>query len=256
MGIKQRFSPFFLLHVGSLCVLNHAITCNQLILFIKSFNIMHNNSFDRYKDWQLENYENREQFPMEGDIVILKFINTKRMRQSLHTKDHLKNYQDFLIWAIVMGVIDEETYDTLSLENYGNKHAAEKIFPEVINFRDALYDIIHNYLHRRVCQPAAINIFNSVNREAGKCLQFITTEDGPEQTWVKMSEEFEFPLWKVVKLAEKFILSDDLKRVKMCDCGNLFTDSSRRKNRGWCSAACRSSHWSRLYYGRRKELIG
>jgi predicted RNA-binding Zn ribbon-like protein len=218
---------------------------------------MYKDKCTRVMENRAEQYENRERCPLDGDIPVLQFVNTKKYRGTPQEKDYLKNYDDFLNWAYDSKVIEQAAFKKLCFESYCEVTYASKIFDQVISMRESLYALIICLMEEIAPYHQQLNLFNLVNDEANKHRRLDMNGDGMWEVWIKPEEEIAFPLWKIVKQATQFLMLVNGKQVKKCGCGNLFPDRSKNNTRRWCKRlTCGSRYWSKEYSQRKKVVNG
>jgi predicted RNA-binding Zn ribbon-like protein len=203
-----------------------------------------------------ELYANRDKFPMDGNIPVLQFINTIHRRDTEGRRDYLKKYDDFLDWAYDAKVLEEAEYNNLCFESYCYFPEAEKVFEQMASARSCFNDLVVCLMEGVVPYPGTITHFNSYFEEVKKHVSLNMNGYGMLEVWVGTKDQLAFPLWRLIKSAQNFLMTTDGQFIKKCKCGNLFIDRSKNGKRRWCNpATCGSAYWSKEYYQRKKLLV-
>ncbi|MCR8558528.1 CGNR zinc finger domain-containing protein [Mucilaginibacter sp. BJC16-A38] len=203
-----------------------------------------------------ELYANRDKFPMDGDIPVLQFINTIHRSDTDGRRDYLETYDDFLDWAYDAKVVEEAEYNNLCFESYCYFPEAEKVFEKVIDARNCINDLVVSLSEGVAPYPGTITNFNTHFEEVKKRIVLNMNGYGMLEVWVGTKDQLAFPLWRLIKSAQNFLMTMDGQFIKKCKCGNLFIDRSKNGKRRWCNpATCGSAYWSKEYYRRRKKCV-
>lgn len=197
-----------------------------------------------------------DRFPMEGDILLLQFINTYRNRNSDHRKDLLENYERFLTWCLEFKLTDPDEHNVLTLEGQCYAHEAAVVWQHAVQLREIMHEFICSPMRGREIHEVAMFFFNDIIREANAHLRFELNDNRPQQAWFDTDEQLAFPLWKLAKQAAWLLESKEFDRIKKCRCGNLYLDSTHGKNRRWCNPqACGQASRMREYRKRMEVSI-
>jgi predicted RNA-binding Zn ribbon-like protein len=148
-----------------------------------------------------------ENVPLWGNDLALDFANTTEGAD----KDHLRTYDDLVIWARRTGALPA------TVRPRGDLSRGRAL-------RDAIYGVFAAGDRR------ALKVLLRFHAEA---VAHGTIEDGE---WVWSGRDPDRPLWPVAVAAVDLLRSDRLARVKECaNCSWLFVDASRNGSRRWCS---------------------
>jgi predicted RNA-binding Zn ribbon-like protein len=100
-------------------------------------------------------------------------------------------------------------------------------------------------------------VMTSLNRRLSKAMSHIALRSPGDRVTVGWDDvrRLDRPLWPLLKAATDLLSSSDVGRLRVCanpECGWLFLDQSRKRNRRWCSMReCGSRAKARAYYRRR-----
>lgn len=207
---------------------------------------------ERYKPERQWPANSSDPFPMEGDILILQFINTHRNRDTNYGKDLLEDYGDFLNWCWEFGVVDAEEHETLSQEGYCYAHEANVVWQRARKLRFAMREFICCPMRGREIREVDLFYFNELVNEADTHLRFELDDNRPRQAWFEIDEQLGGPLWKLVKQAVYLLESKAFDHIKKCRCGNLYLDTTHGKNRRWCNPLTCGQNTRMKAYRKRK----
>ena len=206
----------------------------------------------RFMPQRILRYGNTDLCPLDGDIPVLQFLNTHRYRGSARAENYLNTYDDFITWCYEIRLIDQDVYNVLELESYCYVSEAVSIVNQVIVIREMLYELIYCIVNDEQVHPIVIDEFNAINDEANKHLCFAITAYGLREVWRNVHEEMAYPLWRIIKCAGQFLISEDVKFIKKCRCGSLYLDKTKNSNRRYCNPfTCGSACRSKQYYKRK-----
>lgn len=197
-----------------------------------------------------------ETIELEGGWLCLNFTNTVSNRFKEPLLDYLQGPAEWLLWTKRLQLASPVEIDQMEKFARDHEKLARDQLVEIINFREALYNIFHAISHH--AQPAKNNI-ELFNRQLSGTLQKLTLNIYPHgvvgENWKVTDRNLLIPLYPIVKSAYELLISYLLPRVKECDnCGWLFLDQSKNKSRRWCSMhTCGSSDKSKRYYRKRKS---
>jgi predicted RNA-binding Zn ribbon-like protein len=198
-------------------------------------------------------YDERDKCPLDGDVAVLRFVNTLHQRATEKKKEYLKNYDSFLDWALDAELVEERTYKSLCAESYCYFYEAGEVFKQAINFRECLNHLVLSLIAGVPPGAGPVNTFNQFYTEVKAHRSFNMNGYGMLEIWVDTDEKIAYPLWKIIKMSKDFLSTVDGKYIKQCQCGNVFLDRSKNGKRRWCNGeTCGSAYWSKQYYGRRK----
>ncbi|MDF2433779.1 MAG: hypothetical protein JWP44_3410 [Mucilaginibacter sp.] len=208
----------------------------------------------RFTTHRILRYGNVDLCPLDGDIPVLQFLNTRRNRGTGAAKNYLNTYDEFITWCYEIRLIDQNTYNKLCTERYRYVNEAASNVNKVINAREMLYELIYCIMNDEPVHPATLDEFNWINNKANGHLCFAITAYGLQEVWFNIDEEMAFPLWRMIKCAEELFTSGDMKLIKKCQCGSLFLDRTKNKNRRYCNpSTCGSPSRAKAYYQRKRR---
>jgi predicted RNA-binding Zn ribbon-like protein len=134
--------------------------------------------------------------------------------------------------------------------------AASVLFQRSMALREMIFRILSAVAACRKVSQADVETFNAAVRRSNAC-SLVTPGDGKAAwQWLDKSSDADRLIGKIVRSAVELLTSGDIQRMKQCvadECGWLFIDDSRSRNRRWCEMrTCGSRHKARAYYQRKK----
>jgi predicted RNA-binding Zn ribbon-like protein len=89
-------------------------------------------------------------------------------------------------------------------------------------------------------------------------IAILLTPKGFTWSWQTEKSALDRMLWSIARSSAELLTSEDINRVGRCEddrgCGYLFYDTSRNKNRRWCSMeSCGNRAKAKRYYQRRSQ---
>lgn len=191
--------------------------------------------------------------------LCLDFINTVGWRGRPEPTEHLRSYDDFLVWSQIAGLLGDTERRTLGRRSRRRPSDAEDALRRVRAVREALYQLL---VDRGASRPPKASAVRLVNRELARapdrCRLAIR---GGRLAWAtdSASDALLRPLWPVLWSATDLLttLPTASEQVKECageGCGWLFLDTSRNGSRRWCSMSyCGNRAKASRFYARSKS---
>ncbi|MGN6398342.1 MAG: CGNR zinc finger domain-containing protein [Mucilaginibacter sp.] len=212
---------------------------------------------ERYRPERQWPANSTEPFPMEGDILMLQFVNTFRNRSTGDRKDLLHDYECLLAWCCEFGIISHDEYQVLELEGRCYEHEAAVVWQRAVKLRESMHQFIYSPMRGREIHEVDLFYFNELVNDANAHIRFELDNNRPRQAWTDMEEQLAAPLWKLVKHAVDLVNSKAFDYVKKCQCGNVYLDTTHGKNRRWCNPlTCGQTARMKTYRKRRQEGEG
>lgn len=137
----------------------------------------------------------RRAYLRDGRNAALNFINTCKKDQKGVYRDLLGNYPQFLNWCQEAGVIDDELWAQLDVEQYCYEPQAKAVFAEAKNLRTILSDVFNSLARRERPAELWLGFFNQWVKTANSHLHYQPGARGLEQYWADINEELSPPLW-------------------------------------------------------------
>ncbi len=176
-------------------------------------------------------------FDFSSGSLCLDFTNTWEDRDQ-PTKDHLRDYNDWLNFAHEAAIIEGEDKRTLGL--YQDQHPEE--VNEALEFawrvREVLFRIFVAHIQSQEPQASDLDHLNRAFSESLPHQRLRPFDDRYQWVWNKEINSPLAPIRPILQSAVELLTSKDLPRVRLCGgacCTWLFLDQSRNGSRRWCS---------------------
>ena len=193
-------------------------------------------------------------FKLIGGALCLDFTNTVGWRGRTTQEELLNNYEDLLLWAKYVNILNEREYDTLLQIASKSPVQKEDVYRRAITLRESIYLIFSTTSQKKVPRINDIDVLNKELSIAHNHLILSYTEQGYLLELQSDEMELDQMLWFVAKSASELLVSDNLNRVRKCkseECGWLFLDLSRNRSRRWCDMKdCGNRMKARRFYER------
>jgi predicted RNA-binding Zn ribbon-like protein len=178
-----------------------------------------------------------------GGAAVLDFVNTVDPRLGPQARDFLKTPDDLEKWAAYAGIA----------AGVRVRGAAE--LGRVLELREALYRIFGAIARDQPPGQADLDVVHATYMQTLAHARL--ARDGGTYRWrVKPSVSVDALLHPLLESALDLLDSNALRHVKVCDgeeCGWLFLDTSRNRNRRWCSmSSCGARAKMRRYRARNR----
>ena len=192
-----------------------------------------------------------------GGTLCLDFVNTVNWHISNTPDELLKDYEDFVVWGVHVGILSNDQATILREASQQRAQIARAVVDDAIALREALFRLFLAKIQNQPVAPKDLAHFNSILEQADTRLQL---------TYADAKYKWEFPLqldciqWPVVWSAAVMLTSEHLDSVRMCEgpgCGWLFLDTSRNQRRRWCSMdSCGNRAKAKRHYEKSKSEDG
>jgi predicted RNA-binding Zn ribbon-like protein len=172
-----------------------------------------------------------------GCELAFDFTNTTSGRGGARRMEHLQTAEDVVVWARHATIIAEKSARDLRRKLAQRPQLRRELLRRTLELRDIAYGIGVALAADRSPQSTDVDRLTQIH--AG-CLRFshLTRSKGV-YVWIWESTErpVEAILGPITLSALSSLSQADLSRVKQCpgeDCGWLFFDTTKNKNRRWC----------------------
>lgn len=185
--------------------------------------------------------------PRIGGDPAVDFLNTVSWRRDpARQRDSLESYGHVLSWMSAVPLFDAGTATQLEGLAVDNPSAAASELTTIAKLRDETYRALLEGLRPLALEellPAA---------HAGSRLE---KDPGGAWRWIPAELSLAVPRHRLTLELGRLLTSDSIARFHRCEddfCGWVFLDTSRQRNRRWCSAAdCGNRNRVRAHYARR-----
>ncbi|MFI5058677.1 MAG: CGNR zinc finger domain-containing protein [Candidatus Acidiferrales bacterium] len=198
-------------------------------------------------------------FELTGGRLCLDFANTVDKRLKNNPEDKLSGYQEFVAFGQQTGVFSLSEARKLLREGRKNKGEASRLFHHAVALREVIFRILSGVAAHHEISKADVGALNAALQRLNTDSRVAPGNGQVAWRWVEKSSGAGRLIGRIVRSAVEVLTSDDIERVKQCaseNCGWLFMDRSRSRNRRWCEMrTCGSQHKARAYYQRKKASI-
>jgi predicted RNA-binding Zn ribbon-like protein len=199
-----------------------------------------------------------ENLEIVGGHPAIDFVNTVHSWHADPPPDHLHDFDDFIDWARILGLLGPKSAARFKA---ASEQAKSRAYREAIELRDGLHRILAAIAAGSPLPGDALEHLNDLMRRTMKWRR-LAADEATGSTRLRCVWDFaEAPAiaaigpvaWAAVELLEKAPL-DRLKECPGERCGWLFLDTSKNRSRTWCSMrACGNAAKVRRY---RQRLSG
>jgi predicted RNA-binding Zn ribbon-like protein len=200
-------------------------------------------------------------FPMIGGDPALDLANTVGFHAGDRPWEWLRGYPALVAWGWQAGLMTEAEAETLLAAAAQRPGDAARALERVKAVRETIYRLFAALAKGLPPEPADLGAFNAALTEAHARLRVVARDgaDGGarvEWAWIGGPDDFERMLWPSVRAAVELMTGERRRLVRQCagdGCGWLFLDTSRKRNRRWCSMAdCGNRAKARRHRARHK----
>ena len=182
-------------------------------------------------------------FEWVGGEACLDFNNTVSWNREGPTDERLQTHDDLLAWGVFAGLAGES-----------RKEGGRRVLDDALQLRETLHRILSPLSRWHAPAPEDLAEFNKFLARAVARVRIARGKGTFSWDFSDSAGELDPVLAGVVWSAARLLTSSDLKLLRECanpDCGWLFVDRSRRKNRRWCEMReCGNRAKARRYYRR------
>jgi len=198
----------------------------------------------------------KHRFDLTSGHLCLDFVNTVDNRLSSQPQERLTGFAELVAFGEQAGALSASEAHKLQREGRENSRAASALFQRSLAVREMMFRILSAVAACHKVSGVDVLAFNAAVRRSNAC-SLVTPGDGKAAwQWLGKSGDADQLIGKIVRSAVELLTSDDIQCVKKCaadDCGWLFLDDSRSRNRRWCEMrTCGSRQKARAYYQRKK----
>lgn len=184
-----------------------------------------------------------------GGGLAVDFLNTVTWRRDpRRRRETLPAYPHVLAWAAATGLLSTEDAETLAGWADERPDAAAAEHALIIDMREAAYELLTGDGDPRALQR---------HLSAAHAASGLRSRPGATWEWGPGPLALTGPRHLLVLEYARLLTSDAVARFHRCEdehCGWVFLDTSRRRNRRWCSAAdCGNRNRVRAHYEREKN---
>ena len=189
-----------------------------------------------------------------GGNPALDFVNTLDWRLRPEPTEGLHAYTDVLHWSWSAGLLSApETHRLLEWALAHPRQAAQEL-AQAKRLREALAALFANARDAKRLGETSLTFLNAAIREGGAKRGLRSAGQSAEWTWQDDPPSPRRPVWAVAAEAARVLTSSDRERIRQCrddECGWFFLDTSRNRNRRWCSMqTCGNRNKARTFYRR------
>jgi predicted RNA-binding Zn ribbon-like protein len=171
----------------------------------------------------------------------LDLANTMSPRFGDRLRDHLRSYQDLLVWACRVGELSAAEVTRLAKLAETDPSAALHALTRIKGLREAIYAVFSAVAARQKPPPQAFEqLREAIDRGVGHRVLHSLREGGAIWTWQDEPADLgaigDHLAWGA---AELLVDPSRIARIKECpgeDCGWLFVDTTKNGARMWCSS--------------------
>ncbi len=171
--------------------------------------------------------------------LCLDFVNTVggRTADGAAIRDKLARYEDVLGWSLLAGSLDSPAVRRLSAVAARDRTRAAAVMSRGIVFRETLYRILIRMLNGARPDARDIAAFGAELADARANQHLVLRAGSFVWDFPESAESLDRALWPVSLSAADLLTSGDLAALRLCsghECGWLFLDTSRNRQRRWC----------------------
>jgi predicted RNA-binding Zn ribbon-like protein len=185
-----------------------------------------------------------------GERLCLDFANTVEPRGGLGThhtslRDYLTSYTDLIAWSYHAHLLTEELALHLLKEAEQRPDEAQAQWERAIALRETIYRVFWLVANHEQPSQADLDALRSEHLAAVYHSLLVKQGDRFVWQWEEGNRALDQVLWPIAQSATTLLTSEDLERIKVCPgvpgdpvlCAWLFFDTSKNRNRQWCSMA-------------------
>ncbi len=195
-------------------------------------------------------------------LECLDFINTVNWHGSDDPnkwRDRFHEYADIVWWAHYGGILSKKDMRSFLAAAKKSPARAEQALETARAFREIFYRIILARISDRALPETDLLSFNSSVKEAVLYGELVRKSESFVWQWQYDYKVLIAPLYPVIYAAAQLLLSEQLPNIGLCansGCGWLYLDTSKNKNRRWCTMkVCGSRAKAKDYYYRQQTKI-
>jgi predicted RNA-binding Zn ribbon-like protein len=193
-------------------------------------------------------------FQWIGEHPSVDFVNTVTWRTYGLRRERFGTFRDVVTWATDAFKLKDSRQLSLFADHHPEK--AAHAFDRACALRSTLHALFGAVVAGAALPDAELDAFNRMLRSTlGR-----TSLEGSRRLhwdWESASNPLVTVTDRVVWSAASLLTSEDVRFLRQCanpECGWLFLDRSRKRNRRWCGLECSSQAKSSRYYARIRKL--
>jgi predicted RNA-binding Zn ribbon-like protein len=183
----------------------------------------------------------------------LDFHNTVSWGRSGLAQERLRSYSDLVAWGRAADLVPQPR--SLLARARRRPPEAAQALGRALGLRSVVHAVFTAIADGRAPEPDELRDLNGWLSDALGRLRVAKGPRGFAWSWTD-TDSLDTVLAPIVWAAARLLTSDELVQLGRCaneDCGWLFVDRSRRRNRRWCEMGqCGSRAKARRYYARRR----
>jgi len=172
-----------------------------------------------------------------GGELAFNFANTTSGRGGPRRLEHLRTADDIAVWAHHAKIIGKQSVRDLQRRFGANPRLADLLLRRGLELRDVVYRIGVALAARRPARSGDVDCMTRIHAECVRVGRLRKIEGIYGWTWNIIAYPVEAILGPIALSALSLVCQADLSRIKQCpgrDCGWLFFDTTKNKNRRWC----------------------
>jgi predicted RNA-binding Zn ribbon-like protein len=188
-----------------------------------------------------------------GGRLCLDYVNTVAPRTGPVDLEWLNGYPDLVIWARDGDLFDEAAADALLDAAAARPAAAQAAFRTAIDLREGLYRLFAAIVDNTTPTDADLEVLRRAFAAATQHSRLAPHTGGFSWNWDTAVpsggtsvDSLDRPWWPVAGSAVELLTHGPLDRIKQCPtdegCSWLFLDTTKNRNRRWCSMDDCGSH--------------
>lgn len=187
--------------------------------------------------------EKFEKLDLDGNHMVLDFLNTVDWRGTAREYRWLTDYYDVLAWVIRAGLASADEAEVRADIALTVPEEAGAAFSSVVQTQELLHRILDAQVGTGTASSEDWKQFNELLRSVQAVCSLLPADDGSCCRWEFESapEDLLWFLAPLLKYAEELLVTPNDGRIKRCateDCGWYFFDTSKNNGRRWCSPSC------------------
>jgi predicted RNA-binding Zn ribbon-like protein len=185
-----------------------------------------------------------------GERLCLDFANTVEPRGGLGTqhtslRDYLTSYTDLIAWSYHSQLLTEELALHLLREAAQRPDDARAQWERAIALRETIYRVFWLVANHQLPSQADLDALRHEHLIAVNHSWLLKQGDKFVWEWEEDERALDQVLWPIAHSATTLLTGEDMERIKVCPgvpgdpvlCAWLFFDTSKNRNRQWCSMA-------------------
>lgn len=153
--------------------------------------------------------------------------------------ERLVSYGALLGWGRLAGILTAEEAAGLARRAARSGNEAAAVLERGLALRRALYRIFKAVIEGWTPEAGDLAVLN-VELRVARAHERLVARPGLGFEWESKPGALDRVLWPVASSAAELLTGPELERVRQCpggECGWLFVDTSRSRNRRWCDMA-------------------